>query len=94
MLFPVITALACVPFLASLWPLSMFGMFVYVAGVMGSLYVHIAREAEAGHIHPSYTPVEWDTLPRFMGTAVYVALIFTCVGALSRAVVSFAHISL
>ena len=40
--FPVIAALCCIPYMTQLWPLSFFGLVIYLVGIIGFLLVHMA----------------------------------------------------
>ena len=70
-LWPIITLLSWVPHLEDLWPLSILGLLVFMAGVMGTIYWHIGEEVAAGRAAPEFEVVRWATLPQFIGTAVY-----------------------
>ena len=73
-LFPVIAALACIPFLKDLWGLSVFGLVVYCGGVMGLVYGYLGHSSAHGRLPPPSYPVRdavWPTLPFFFGQALY-----------------------
>ena len=67
-LLPIVLGLSCIPFLAQLWPLSAFGLVVYLVGVIGNIFIHIAIDSDHAHVA---SPAGLSSLPQFMGTALY-----------------------
>lgn len=68
LLFPVLAVLSCIRWLSSLWILSIIGLFVYLLGVMGVSTFYIVDKKMAYTNPPMLV---WNTLPRFLGTALY-----------------------
>jgi proton-coupled amino acid transporter len=70
-LTPAEIVLSFIRWLKDYWWLSTFGLVVYLFGVMGLTYVDgVIQLHDDTHREP-YKSVIWDTLPLFMGTAMY-----------------------
>jgi len=67
--WPVLAALACIRFLKDLWFLSIFGLLVYLVGVMGSVYYYVLSGKETAIDFNGST--NWEKLPQFVGVTVY-----------------------
>ncbi len=68
LVFPALTALSWLPFMRELWAVSIFGLLVYLIGVVGATLWYSAE-----HYRPSPDTMDWrwEGLPHFFGVAVY-----------------------
>lgn len=66
--FPVLLGLSWLPQMKDLWVVSIFGLFTYLLGVIGSTLYYSSHHYTPS---PETTELKWNGLPRFFGTAVY-----------------------
>jgi len=70
-LFPVLAVLSWIHFLKDMWPISLFGVVVYLIGVIGGTYFYGFQKLADHDVHFDFKAAVWSTLPLFCGTTIY-----------------------